>query len=123
MINKPTLPCPRRARALLFAFALSLCAAAVLTQPTTALAAPSALAPIVFTRAPCLPPSPSFCTTGYVTVTGSFTPTTFSVDGGALVLRGTFSGNAEFFGSTLTLTKQPASLPVDVVTVSAYAVV
>lgn len=81
------------------------------------------MAPIPFTRAPCLPPSPSFCASGYVTATGTFTPTTFAVEDGALVLEGTFSGSVEFFGSSSRLTKQPARLPVDAVTVSANSVV
>lgn len=123
MHHKPTFCCPSRARALLCAVAVFLCASTVVAQPAPALAAPSALAPIAFTRAPCLPPSPSFCATGYVTAAGSFTPTSFSVEGGSLVLNGTFAGSVEFFGSTLTLTKQPASLPVDAVTVSARVVV
>lgn len=123
MHNKPTFCFPTRARALLCTVAIFLCASVVLAQPAPALATPSTLAPIAFTRAPCLPPSPSFCATGYVTAAGSFTPTDFSVEAGSLVLNGTFAGSVEYFGSTFTLTNQPASLPVDAVTLSPHVVV
>jgi hypothetical protein len=113
----------RRHRAFLLAAVLLLGASWSVTQPPTALAAAPALAPIPITRAACLPPSPSFCASGYVTATGTFTPSSFRVDGDALVLAGTFTGTVEFFGSTYTLTEQTASLPIDHVTVSANAVV
>ena len=78
--EKPTLRSPSLARALLLYAALFLGASAFVLQPATALAAP-VLAPIPFVRAPCLPPSPSFCVSGYVTAAGTFTPNAFSADG------------------------------------------